>query len=114
MEWEKIELLIKMQYYILGMRPVFRPSALFSDETENYVTPAQPEVGETVTIRFRTKRDNVDAVYLCHGEESQLMELDYNDKNFDYYKAEVPLGIRQLRYWFQVKAGRLTCYYDKC
>ena len=114
MEWEKIELLIKMQYYILGMRPVFRPSALFSDETENYVTPAQPEVGETVTIRFRTKRDNVDAVYLCHGEESQLMELDYNDKNFDYYKAEVPLGIRQLRYWFQRKAGRLTCYYDKC
>ena len=114
MEWEKIELLIKMQYYILGMRPVFRPSALFSDETENYVTPAQPEVGETVTIRFRTKRDNVDAVYLCHGEESQLMELDYNDKNFDYYRAEVPLGIRQLRYWFQVKAGRLTCYYDKC
>lgn len=103
-----------MQYYILGMRPVFRPSALFSDETENYVTPAQPEVGETVTIRFRTKRDNVDAVYLCHGEESQLMELDYNDKNFDYYRAEVPLGIRQLRYWFQVKAGRLTCYYDKC
>ena len=44
-----MELLIKMQYYILGMRPVFRPSALFSDETENYVTPEQPEVGETVS-----------------------------------------------------------------
>ena len=109
-----MELLIKMQYYILGMRPVFRPSALFSDETENYVTPEQPEVGETVTIRFRTKKDNVDAVYLCHDQEMVVMEYDYDDRNFDYYRAEIPLGIRPLHYWFQVKAGRLTCYYDKC
>ena len=51
MEWNKIQYLNKVQYYILGMRPVFRPSALFSDETDNYVTPMEPEIGETVTIR---------------------------------------------------------------
>ena len=50
--------------YILQMRPVFNPAALFSDETANYVCPMEPAVGETVTIRFRTARDNVDTVYL--------------------------------------------------
>ena len=40
--------------YIIWMRPVFRTDALFSDETENYVSPMEPKCGETVTIRFRT------------------------------------------------------------
>ena len=41
--------------YIIWMRPVFRTvCSLFSDETENYVSPMEPKCGETVTIRFRT------------------------------------------------------------
>ncbi|MDO4343997.1 MAG: glycoside hydrolase family 13 protein [Eubacteriales bacterium] len=113
MNWENIELLIDKQYYILGMRPLFRASALFSDETENFVTPAEPEPGDTVTIRFRAKRDNIDAVYLRAGEDSYLMEFDRKEGYFDYYKVEVPLGIKPLRYCFEVRAGRLICFFDK-
>ena len=53
--------------YILQMRPVFNVQALFSDETENYVCPMEPKTGESVTIRFRTARSNVDEVYLISG-----------------------------------------------
>lgn len=113
MNWETIELRNRMQHYILYMRPVFRPSALFSDETENYVTPAEPEPGETVTIRFRTKKDNVDAVFLRFDGQVRLMEYDREDQYFDFYKIEVPLGIHAFSYCFEVRVGRLTCYYDK-
>ncbi|MDO4522057.1 MAG: glycoside hydrolase family 13 protein [Eubacteriales bacterium] len=95
------------------MRPNFQANALFSDETENYVTPMEPEPGDTVTIRFRAKRDNIDAVYLCCGEESRLMEFERDEDYFDYFKIDVPLGTKPFRYYFQVRVGRLKCYYDK-
>lgn len=113
MDWERVELLSKFQYYILGMRPVFRPEALFSDETENYVMPAEPEPGDRVKIRFRTKKDNVDAVYLRSGEETFTMEFEYSEGYFDYYTVEIPLGIKPFRYCFEVRAGRMICYFDK-
>ena len=34
-----IEYLQKAQKYVMQMRPVFQPNALFSDETSNYVRP---------------------------------------------------------------------------
>lgn len=55
----------RIQLYIMQMRPILRKRALFSDGTEDYRSPAEPKAGELVTIRFRTARDNVDAVWLC-------------------------------------------------
>ena len=56
----------KVQKYVMQMRPVFQTNALFSDETRNYVEPMEPKPGETVTIRFRTGKNNVDEVYLIN------------------------------------------------
>ena len=39
-------------------------NALFCDETEDYRTPAEPEAGDSVDIRYRTLANNVDNVYL--------------------------------------------------
>ena len=64
----------KMQY-ILNMHPVFNKEALFSDGTEFYRTPAEPKAGDTVTIRFRTQRNNVDSVYLVSDDIKIKMEL---------------------------------------
>ncbi len=114
MDWEKATLLNEKQYYILGMRPVFVESALFSDETENFVTPMEPDLGEMVTIRFRSKRDNVDTVCLQVEGQSLPMEFDREEGYFDYYRIDVPMGTRPLRYCFKVSVGRLVCYFDKC
>lgn len=113
MNWDKTMLLNEKQLYILGMRPVFIASALFSDETENFVTPMEPEPGDIVTIRFRAKRDNIDAVYLQTADQTLQMKFDREEGYFYYYKIDVPIGIRPLRYCFKVKVGRLVCYFDK-
>ena len=113
MNLKRIEQLSEIQYYILKMRPVFDASALFSDTTENFVTPMEPDPGDMVKISFRAKKDNIDGVYLCSGEQKTLMEFDREEGNFDYYKTEVKMGILPLRYWFEVRVGRLTCYFDR-
>ena len=61
MEHEKADIKKRMQY-ILNMRPVFNKEALFSDGTEYYRIPAEPKAGDTVTIKFRTQRNNVDSI----------------------------------------------------
>ena len=62
MNLANIEYQDKLRQYVLQMRPMFKPNALFSDETANYVTPMEPDPGDIVTIRFRTWKDNVDKV----------------------------------------------------
>ena len=64
----------KVQEYVTNMRPTFNKRAVFSDETENYRTPAEPEPGDKVNIRIRTKKNNVDFVYLVYEEERKQME----------------------------------------
>ena len=45
--------------YIYNYKPIINYGALFSDGTERFRSPAEPKSGDTVTIRFRTARDNV-------------------------------------------------------
>ena len=45
-------------------------NALFCDETEDYRTPAEPEAGDSVVIRFRTLANNVDNVYPVRGQRT--------------------------------------------
>ena len=55
----------KILLYVNNMRAVIRRDVLFSDCTEEFVTPSEPSPGDMVTIRFRTYRNNPDMVYLC-------------------------------------------------
>lgn len=113
MKSESIDYLQKVQKYVMQMRPVFQPNALFSDETENYVSPMEPSEGETVTIRFRTGKNNVDAVYLISGQLRRSMEYEKTVGRFDYYSTEITMGTEIFRYYFEVRAGKLRCFYNK-
>lgn len=57
----------KIQQYVSNMRPLFNKAALYSDRTQNYREPYEPDPGDTVTIRFRTLENNVDGVYIVRG-----------------------------------------------
>ena len=50
MNLANIEYQDKLRQYVLQMRPVFKPNALFSDETANYVTPMEPDPGDIDTF----------------------------------------------------------------
>ena len=111
MERKDVDIVKKMQY-ILNMRSVLNKNAFFSDGTEYYRTPAEPREGDEVTIRFRTQRNNVDAVYLvCDGKHIE-MEVTETAKGFDYYSARITMESKVSRYHFEIIYGSLTCYYN--
>lgn len=99
--------------YMLQMRPVLSKKSLFSDGTEDYRSPAQPKENEKVTIRFRTKQNNVDMVWLCTDETTYQMEKTETELGFDYYSVQIQLGTKPFHYYFKVVTGILECCYDR-
>ncbi|MCI9546715.1 MAG: glycoside hydrolase family 13 protein [Lachnospiraceae bacterium] len=101
----------KRQEYILQKMPVFSKDALFSDSTENYRIPMEPEPGERITIRFRTLKNNVDEVYLVVQGFRIPMYVGERAEAFDYYETELALGKEMVEYYFEIVAGQIRCYY---
>lgn len=52
---ESVYELNRIQRYIMQMRPLLKKNALFSDGTADYRQPVEPDAGDEVTVRFRTK-----------------------------------------------------------
>ena len=102
----------KKMHYILNMRPMLDRGALFSDGTQNYRRPSEPKAGDTVTIRFRTLRNNVDAVFLVADEKKIAMKVAETKNGFDYYEAQILMGDAILRYYFEIIFGMSACYYN--
>ena len=103
----------KKLLYIQNMRPVLNRDALFSDETEGYRNPAEPDKFADVTVKFRTERGNVDFVYICVDEKEISMKKVSSDKMFDYYEHTFKLEDKQIRYYFKITTGFEVCYFDK-
>lgn len=103
----------KARQYILQMRPVFNKDALFSDGTENYRSPMEPNMGDTVTLRFRTLRNNVDEVFLLSSQGRIKMRLERSSQGFDFYAVQVNMTQEEFFYAFEVHFGRICCYYNR-
>lgn len=98
--------------YIASMRPVFNRKALFSDTTENYISPAEPNAYSEVTIRFRSAKNNIDRVFFVHKGVKHLMLKAESDEYFDYYSHTEQLDNENLLYYFEIFAGKISCYFD--
>ncbi len=112
MDFEQVRRNLNNQLYIASMRPVFNRKALFSDTTEDYVTPAEPNPFDKVTIRFRTAKNNVDRVFLVRDGKLFLMEKTETDESFDYYTYTLQVGEEKLSYRFEIETGRISVSYD--
>ena len=99
--------------YTLRMRPLLKKKALFSDETEMFRSPMEAWPGDLVTIRFRTARNNADAVYLHHGGTRMELQWQETQGDFDYYAAQILLGKEPYAYIFEVVLGGMNCFYDR-
>lgn len=100
------------QMYINAMRPIFNKKAVFSDTTGNFVIPAEPRAYESVRIRFRAAKNNVDRIFWISGSEKVVMLKEFSDELFDYYYHEVQLENEKLHYHFEIQVGRISSYYD--
>lgn len=93
---------------------VINRRALFSDESESFVTPFSPEAGQKVTIRFRAKKnDLVSAQLLIRGEEPIRMKFAGSDELFDLFEAEYLLGEEPIRYAFKAVGKEDSCFYQR-
>mgnify|MGYP000821945434 FL=1 len=113
MNYENLVDARKVQEYVANMRPNFNKRAVFSDETENYRTPVEPQPGEAVNIRIRTKKNNVDFVYLICGEEKKQMNLVESKDGFDYYGITLQVETETIHYYFEIISGKIHCFYNK-
>ena len=103
----------KAQQYVSQMRGMFNKHALYSDESPQYQFPFEPNPGDIVTIRFRTVRNNVDAVYFISGAIREEMEVRTIRNGFDYYEIDIPVGTETIFYYFEIRYGKMVCYYNK-
>ena len=74
--------------------------ALFSDGTSGYVIPPEPKEYETVTLRFRTARDEADSVTVCTKNGRYEMQKAFTRGPFDYYECGCRLGAEPFSYYF--------------
>ena len=66
--------------------------ALFCDGTGAYVIPPQPDANEVITLRFRTAKDDVDAVRLLTRDAKYDLQKVYTKGEFDFYEVNWRMG----------------------
>lgn len=103
----------RVHRYIYETKPVLNIGGLFSDGSEYYVSPKEPDIDEEIRIRFRTSADNAEEVYLVYNDVKIPMSIEFSDELFDFYYAVIPAGLIQIRYYFEIHSGAVTCCYNR-
>ena len=104
---------LRLLEYIYNSTSILNFGALFSDGTENYCSPSEPEVGDDLTLRFRTAVDNVDGVFVVVNDDRYEMKVAEHDMLFDYYEVVIPHVTERIRYYYEIHAGRVVVYYNR-
>ena len=88
-------------------------TALFTDETVNYRFPADIKPQEEVTFRFRTRKDNVEHVYLYSRSLRRELQKARTAGTFDYYETSIRMDDRVFEYFFEIASGDERLFYTK-
>ena len=91
----------------------FEARYIYSDGTERYRSPAQPEKNEPVTVRIRVKSHSTDTVKLITNSSETDMVFSSTDGVFDYYVADIKTGAEAINYYFQVAQDKKSVYYSR-
>lgn len=89
--------------------------AIFSDTTEEFVTPSEMNAGDTVTIRIRVPRKAAREVKLV--SEKQTISMNVNPKmrnknGFTYYETNYVMTSETFAYHFEIHMEEGICLYD--
>lgn len=87
--------------------------ALFSAGTPDYRSPAEPNPGDQVVLRFRAAKDDADAVYCVVNGQDFEMKKSSSDRLFDFYEYELQAGEEKIYYHFKVVKGSDVCLYNR-
>ena len=103
----------KKLFLVHSNKPALNTQALFSDGTEFYRSPSEPTKEDSITIRIRTAKQNVDRVILHYNEEEVLMKLAFSDEVFDFYETTLPPTEDEISYYFEIFSGTSYCCYHQ-
>ena len=103
----------KFLAYISTRHPVLEENGIFCDETKNYRIPQDPKPGEPVKLRLRTKKNNVEKVYLRYEDKRLPLKRVSSDALFDYYEIMLEGVTKPLQYYFELSSGRYRVFYNK-
>ena len=89
--------------------------SVFSDGTELFRTPAEPESGDRVTVRLRVRRDAGAKVFLLRGFPAvqKRMSKVKTDDCFDWYRAVIRCGDGTILYSFLIEWQGRYIHFDR-
>ena len=87
--------------------------ALFADETPAYRYPEDIDPGDEVRFRFRTLKNNAQAVYFVGRSVRRRMTRVYSREQYDYYEARLKIGATRFYYGFEIEGEDRKVLYDR-
>jgi len=88
--------------------------ALFTDETECFKTPYEPFPGDSVTLYFRTLKNDVSSVYVVFGEtEHRMKKLRQDSDMFDFYAFTFKCRAKAVSYYFCIEDEDERVFYNR-
>ncbi len=103
---------LRKSAYISGRKAIFNKHAIFSDYSEDYISPLEPSAYGLVTLRLRVLRNNIDFAYLVCNDERFLMEKTKEIGEFDFYSVEYQLSNEKIHYHFEIESSGIKRNYD--
>jgi len=91
----------------------FNKTAVFSDETRQFVTPYDPKSGDYVKFSLRVAKGDDCAVALHIVSAVYPMKKTHNDDLFDYFTVNVQVHSKPIRYYYSLNFQGETFYYNK-
>ncbi len=90
-------------------------SVFFSDETEQFRSPAEPDPGECFTLRLRAPNLSALSVYLITGEEPIAIPMQKSGENgiFSTYEISLMCFEETVSYYFLIEYEGLSYVYQK-
>ena len=90
-------------------------NAIFSDETDLFRSPSEPDPGDTVRIRLRVKNGSAQRVllYISEPEMAILMHKVTSDLYYDFYEAELVCLSNKITYSFIIEMPACTVAFEK-
>ena len=101
------------------MSKIFDRNAVFSDETQQFVTPYNPNIGDSVTFKLRLAKDNNCEVclHICDISDTvclmQKLEKNPSSDIFDYYTTTFTAPARPVRYFYTIVNNGEIFYFNK-
>lgn len=87
--------------------------SVFSDETEYYRFPVEPDEKDSVAIKIRTEKNDCDRIFIVSDNDRLEMTKAFEEGIFDFYEAVIPPSKENLRYYFEIQKGNDIYYYSR-